>query len=377
MKQYESWAHKIQALSYAADKRGWRVQIIDSPSSPTEIRRLISYWNPHGIVIVETPPWNSTINKSAFCGVPTVFVDCDPDKVPEGIPSIRHSASKIVEMAVKEFLSLGCRDIAYVDWYESVHWSQDKINSLKEILALHGMTPRIFNASDWGKNSTSRLRKLGKWLQSLPNECGVLVVNDTIAEWVINVAGKHKIDIPNQLAVIGVNYDQDIAERIKPTLSTFMLNFVASGEFAMSTIDKGNPCETHIINIAPIKIIRRQSSRRMKRMDNEVEKAVEKIRIEACSGLKAKDVIAEFSCSRRFAEKRFREITGHSILEEIISVKLERLTELLINPRLSLGTLASRCGFQSEIVMRRQFKARFGKTMGEWRKSYLRREPIS
>ena len=47
------------------------------------------------------------------------------------------------------------------------------------------------------------------------------------------------------------------------------------------------------------------------------------IRCNACDGLKTKDVILEMGCSRRVAELRFREVTGHSILDELIAAMEE------------------------------------------------------
>lgn len=366
MAKYDSWAKKSQALSFAAEKRGWRIQVIDQPATAAEIRRLIDYWNPTGIAVVETPPSPRSLTKETFKGVPTVFLDCDPASVPPDIVNIRHDAHAIVALAVREFLSIGCSNIAYVGWYEPVHWSDDKLTALREILALHGLPLHEFNPPKTRQFSRFGTQ-LGKWLSTLPDGCGVIAVNDSIAEQVLNAAKKLGMEIPRHLAVIGVGQDEAIVERMQPTLSSFMLDYFAHGEAALQALE--HPCAKNLpCLIRPFKLVHRQSSRRFFHPKaKDVEAAVELIRIRACTGLKAKDVLATFHCSRRFAERHFREVTGHSILEEIITVKLDRVVELLRNPHLTLGSLADQCGFDSPIVMRRQFKARFGKTMGEYR----------
>ena len=71
------------------------------------------------------------------------------------------------------------------------------------------------------------------------------------------------------------------------------------------------------------------------------------------------------------AEKRFRAATGKSILEEILDVRFDKLLPLLERGHLQLGALAGLAGFSSENHLQRQFKARYGMTLSEWRKRHL------
>ena len=67
---------------------------------------------------------------------------------------------------------------------------------------------------------------------------------------------------------------------------------------------------------------------------------------------------------------RFKALTGHSVQEEIADVRFRRLFELLTDPHVPIGSLAERCGFPSNLVLRRQFKSRTGLTPGEWRAKF-------
>ena len=80
-----------------------------------------------------------------------------------------------------------------------------------------------------------------------------------------------------------------------------------------------------------------------------------------------------FSCSRRLVDIRFREAFGHSILDEILNVRFESVFSLLSRTDVSLGTIAGRCGFGSEVTLREQFRLRTGMSMGSWRKANVRR----
>ena len=57
--------------------------------------------------------------------------------------------------------------------------------------------------------------------------------------------------------------------------------------------------------------------------------------------------------SRRLCEMRFREATGHSILDEIQSVRIERARELLLDGRRTVRAVANMCGYASVAAFRK------------------------
>jgi transcriptional regulator GlxA family with amidase domain len=69
-------------------------------------------------------------------------------------------------------------------------------------------------------------------------------------------------------------------------------------------------------------LVRRGSTRVFKQKDTEVTRALERIWSPSGMTLSAKDVLSGFSCSRRNAEKRFKWITGRTVLEEISEARL-------------------------------------------------------
>ena len=89
---------------------------------------------------------------------------------------------------------------------------------------------------------------------------------------------------------------------------------------------------------------------------------------EACSGLTAGAIAARFPCSRHLFEMRFREATGHSVLDEILHVRLEAVFTMLSQPGLRLGEIRRRAGFRSDLALQKLFRARTGTSMREWRR---------
>lgn len=372
MRRYDSWHVKVEALNAAAERRGWRIQVIDQPATDAAIRKLLAFWRPRGVIIAETPERKRPLPRELFGKIPAVFMDCKPTSVTPGFPDVLHDTRAICESAVRELLDIGCGDVAYVGWFERTYWCEDKRLACREILELHGKDYREFiPTAREGRNAALLGQRLRAWIGRLPRPCGILAVNDTMAEQVFAAAAACGIAIPADLAVLGVDDDRSIGERMSPTLSSFTLDYAAVAEATIGQLAKPSRVRTsRNVLVQSFKLIRRQSTRRFKRKDTEAEAAVELIRREACRGLKPAEVFKSFTCSLRLAQMRFKALTGHSVQDEILEVRFQRLFELLADPHLPIGSLAERCGFPSNLVLRRQFKARTGLTPGEWRTKF-------
>ena len=122
-------------------------------------------------------------------------------------------------------------------------------------------------------------------------------------------------------------------------------------------------------------LVRRKSTGRFKRIDKDVSRAVERIRREACNGISARNITDDFDCSRRMAEIRFRNVIGHSILQEIRQVRLENAKRLLRNPGLSMNFIANNCGYGSPSAFSFFFRAETGQSPSSWRDSIWSNTP--
>lgn len=115
-------------------------------------------------------------------------------------------------------------------------------------------------------------------------------------------------------------------------------------------------------------VVRRKSTSGRGRHEPRILEAVEMIRREACDGLTAAALAARFDCSRRLFNLRFREATGHSVLDEILHVRLERAFTLLAQTDMPVGAIADFCGFRSYWALDFLFRTRLGVSMREWRR---------
>ena len=96
------------------------------------------------------------------------------------------------------------------------------------------------------------------------------------------------------------------------------------------------------------------------------------IRREACDGLTAAALAARFPGSRSLFEIRFREAMGHSVLDEILHVRLERVCELLASTATPVTIVGDFCGFTRYQTLDKLFRLRFRMSMRTWRRQNSR-----
>lgn len=74
--------------------------------------------------------------------------------------------------------------------------------------------------------------------------------------------------------------------------------------------------------------------------------------------------------SRRTFTRHFRKMTGMSVVAWLTAARLQRAQELLETTDARMDMIAAQSGFQSEVVLRKHFKARFGVSPTDWRRTF-------
>ena len=280
-------------------------------------------------------------------------------------------ARQVAALAAKELLLLGFRTYAYVPFNLRVPWSVERGAEFERLVRMNGCKFHLFRKRPFGDDAENYRTWMCEWLRKAPKPMGVFAANDFVAENVLSCAEREKIDVPHELAVIGVDNNPDICERTKPTLTSILLDNERAGYLAAELLDQKMRHPRRKVAsgfFGPVCVYHRQSTFLYSRNDDRVAVALKLIRRNACDGLKAKDVILEMGCSRRLAELRFREVTGRSILEEILSVRIERAKYLLEHSEKSIAEVAKSCGYGSANALRKVFAAETGKNPLVWRK---------
>jgi AraC-like DNA-binding protein len=100
-----------------------------------------------------------------------------------------------------------------------------------------------------------------------------------------------------------------------------------------------------------------------------VQRALEIIWSHGPNSISVSDIARQLPVTRRTLDRRFVEVTGHSVLEEINTCRLSRAKRLLTETQLPVKTVAHLAGFNSSERMRVLFVEREGTSPTEYRKN--------
>ena len=365
---------KIAGVRRYAAVADWHVQVVDGVPSHSALAGLVGFWHPLGF-IVECGGGYQDIPTDLFAGLPTVYLDHSPCTLPASASCISIDSASVGRHAAKELLVTGHPNFAFVPYPQPRFWSDDRERGFKEALSLNGLACETFDGVGRGTlQSVGWQKSLRRWIKQLPKPCGIFAANDSVAAEVLTAAAQAGIDMPREIAVCGVDNFAPICEYTMPTLTSVQPNFLLAGELAAMTLDEiaqGKRSLAARIMYGPTSVVRRASTRVGHRYDPEVTAAMELIRRRACEGISSAEVVAAFKCSRRMAEIRFRKIAGHSILDEIQAVRLEKAKKLLSDPSLDISAIANFCGFKAPNALWKFFRQETGLSPTEWRGQML------
>ena len=303
------------------------------------------------------------------CKAPLIALDVSRDW-PGGDRSFTAPATMIariladrdegVRMVLEHFASRGFCHVAFCG-YQDALWSRQRQESFctwvcHTGLDLHTYLPPLLKRQ---RTWPGEQPFLARWLMSLPKPVGVMACNDDRGREIIDVCRGTGLKVPYDVAVVGVDNDELICDLTSPALSSVALNTRHAGYEAAALLDKamaGGKVETTIVPVNALRVMTRMSSDVLAIQDSEVVQAMHFITKHANRTLDVDEVVAAACISRRVLEQRFRRVLGHSILQEIRRVRVERVARLLLESNLTVSQIALELGYSSIAQLIRQFR---------------------
>ena len=336
--------------------------------SADELSSLIDFWQASGLIVDccgLRPPLNDKIHPH----IPCVFLDIAREFESPDRASVSYDIRATCHMAARELLSLGCASYGYAGYGETVPWSEERKRVFSQALRLNGQSVETFGLYPNTSRPSLFYKKLSNWLQRLPKPSGIFAADDAFAIHLYSAVQNLKLRIPSDVAILGV--DDEFTTMSTPGISSIQLDFLEAGrlsaELILSKIAKPThpPANRHF---GPVQLLRRSSTRKLRSKSNNFLTIVQQIREQAPHGLTAAKAAAMFPGSRCLAERRFRQMTDHSILEEITAARIERAKELLRSVDNPIREIAELCGYRTFNAFRNAFKTQTGLTPRNWRK---------
>ena len=207
------------------------------------------------------------------------------------------------------------------------------------------------------------------WIANLPRPTAVMAVCDELARLLTDIVTAAGVRVPQEIAVLGVDNEWILCTHMRPTLSSIHPDFERSGVLAAHCMERMLRRTAPILHeIAPVKdIVERESTAPSSPAGQMVARAEEFIHDHADENLHVEDIVRHLKVSRRLLFLRFRQITGHTILDAIHTAQLERVCTLLRTTPLSITEISRLYSFRSENHLKRLFKQAFGQTMSDYR----------
>lgn len=361
-------------------KHGWQIQSVRVPSvmdrelefpdrhENKRLRELLEFWKPDGCVAIGDVcfPYRDPAN---FSDIPVVYCDAIPEDMPPGANVISIDSDAVANCAARELLGLGLDSFAYVSYPRRLPWCEERENRFRAVVEMNGKTllsARLPERND----SASAQRNFVRWLTEISKPVGVFAANDEVAEAVVRICMRNGMSVPCDVAVVGADNDELLCENADVSVTSIIPDFAGAGCMAAQLLDElmADPATSQIRRFGIGGIVHRESTRKANVFDARIMKSLEYIRRHACDGIGVPDVVETMGCSRRYADLRFAEVVGRSILHEIRCVKVDKVKELLRNTRKPLGVIADMCGFKSCDDMRRAFRQFEGDSLSSWRR---------
>jgi LacI family transcriptional regulator len=276
-------------------------------------------------------------------------------------------------MAAKHLLERGFRNYAFCG-YDEYYWSRDRCKGFSETITKAGHRIFVYPHSKTQKRNWERDQSLLiEWLKSLPKPIGVMACNDERAFDLTMSCRTGRIDVPEEVSVIGMDNNEMICELSNPPISSLHRNSVRAGFSAAEQLDRmmagEKPDKTKIL-IKPDFVVTRRSTDVLAVTDPEVMKAIRFIFENANKKINVNAVIKATNLSHTRLYERFKKSTGHSIREEITHVRINRIKELLRETNLTVSEIANKLGFVDSWTLYKNFQKSTGMTAMEYRRKF-------
>ena len=311
-------------------------------------------------------------------GVPLIGVEdgiawCDPSGT---TPYFATDSAAVGRMGAEHLIEQGFKRLAYctTSWDRGTAWSEERGHAFCERAVAADVACELYVV---GSNGNPRApddekRRLIHWLEGLDKPVGIMACHDACARQVLDACRQTGLRVPEEIAVLGADNDEVLCELASPALTSIEHGSHKLGYEAAALLHRifdGRMSRPPVRNLVPPeRVVPRRSTDATAIDDDEVAAAVHYIRRHACDPIQVADVLDLVQLSRATLKRRFKAVTGRTVLAEIQRVRIQRAKHLLLTSDLSLKQVAARTGFCSMQYLTSVFHQHVGETPSEYRR---------
>lgn len=303
-------------------------------------------------------------------------VACGGSEVIPTVARVEQDYREIGRMAADHLLSRSYRNFAWAPFGPDAA-SLECLAGFESQLAEHGCSCRtlpdayVRQGSRWQKNWVRYRRTVLAELRRLPLPTAVFAFNDCVAAEIVDIALDAGFAIPGDLAVLGVGDSLTCTlarvplSSVDPGLAEIGYQAAATLDRMMDTLDALPP----VTRVPPKGVVVRVSTDGVAVQDERVSRALSYISEHYPNpDLSVSAVASAIGMSRRNLERSFRDVTGGTIHDHIIDVRMREASRLLkSHPQARSSEVATLVGFTGERTFFRTFRRYFGMSPGAHR----------
>lgn len=210
-----------------------------------------------------------------------------------------------------------------------------------------------------------------KRLRAIPKPAAVFAFNDGEAANVLDACMLAGIDVPEDIAILGVDNNPFICESVRVHLSSVNHDLEGIGYAGASLLERlmhgGKPPSLPIL-IPPRGITERRSTDALAVSHEAVRRALEFFRKNYARRIGPDDAAAEAGVPRAQLEAEFQKWFHHSMRHELARIRLQRAKELLLKTELPVADVAATTGFNTAQYFNNVFRRDSGLTPLNYRR---------
>jgi LacI family transcriptional regulator len=284
-----------------------------------------------------------------------------PMVISDGRAAARRGAGYLLDRRLRNF--------AYVGW-RGMYFAELRREGLVEALRAAGREEEV-PSIDF-ETPLYVPPGLDEWLRALPLPCGVVCANDQIALQIILRGLALGLEIPGDLAVLGISNDEMTCAESPVSISSVEQHFEEVGYRAAQLMDgllRGERAPRQPVLVPPGEVVERGSTRVLGVDDPLVRAALTIINEPHADPLTMPQLMSRLGqVSQRLLELRFQEVLGRSPYQEILQTRVRHAKRLLRSTRFSLEEIAVQAGFGDPSVFSRHFRKMTGQTASQYRR---------
>jgi len=287
------------------------------------------------------------------------------------VPNITGAHHLAGKMGADYFIQKGFKNFAFYG-FKNVIWSEERCEGFRDELEKYNLVKSFYEYQNveikdlWYYDA----EMLIKWLQILPKPIGIMACDDNQGHHITQLCKQYGIQVPEKIAVLGVDNDEAICSLSDPPLSSLSQSVEKGGYETAELIDQlihhKNTIPKDIV-VYPTHITTRQSTDIYATEDKSIAIVLKYIHQHSDRKINVLELVRLVPLSRRLLENRFKEVTGVPVYSYILNLRIEKFAQLLLESNLPIIEIAADMGFTDYKNISRQFKRIKGCSPSEYR----------